>query len=1144
LHLFINLAAVLHISHLHIDIVISVENCRKINQKTMLESYQQGALVHFHDIIKLHQKNRFWHYGITLPSNNSNSLASHLKLNDEQYTIFMTGIGLIKIVEKEGKKIQHVIKNEWTRFLIEFGLSGTVYFDQMKVSKVPTDGIDATTAFITYRGHWLGMGTMDMFQSPTTPSSQFGFFQKPPRLSNKSHSQKLYELTMVVRKMKEDAATGGNSGDESSGQCRDSADIEFGSTDESMTLAAAENMSQFLDDYKFGRRSKEETTMIIIEAIKESIYEDRKKQLEVFIDKVVNTGVVDGDDTNSKKEEELFVDDETKRKKAPAMTRLGIPLIPDVLRLIMREIAQISNEFADKKIMEYRNWRGRVTNTVQVPVCSNERTFLQMNYKNKFIDMLPQYIRGENIDIDDGDVACWIVKRFAFSHEDKLICLLRKLGYIHSAMKMTDEVSQAMWEEANCNSKQQRIIIRFLRTVFGKKSVNLPTATKTGEVLSTSSNIGKYTSVDPVSDMCVVDKETIHYWTKPLDKVLNASMATRLFGKSDENMMNEINNVDLVLGGDHGQRKFRMVVKVVVRKGSMKAIDSWPVKIGHIDCKKDSYHVLQSTIAPHLNNDLKTIKESKLLLFKKVCGDGSTYYTCQIGKYDPTDPNAPRFVFDHGNDDDATIQFVRACSIRILFTGDLAWYAAALGKVNMSGNWCCWCKLSANEWKDVHEAGEVWTLLLMNELREQLNRKEIKDLPMNRKGIVMVELFDCVDVFEYIYPILHSEIGLGNYILNAFLTWVDYRIEMVTEEEMEKRKKFRTLIEEMEEKEEELNEYINGEGRVLVDLKIERAELKELKQSRDENGRYVHTAQQRKEIEEVIKQKNQEIKQLQEEKDRFDSALKVKKIVYQVGKAELDGYKKKRGKKGEVRVKLETQLLEYGISRPEYHGGDLTGVKVKVLLQNIDKIFLDFKTLIIGVDGRGADDDEVNSIIEMYTHLGFILDGIFSMGRTKCGELTDEIVDTTRRMIKAVLHLWRCLRMSMQGPKIHGMEDHLLEQMIRFNGIGDFTEDFVEQAHQYGVKEELRTRSLNRGKAFKSHSRWEFTSNQLGVQRAKEEVMKLSSRKRKRGTEDKKIASKLTRDERRMNSLLAVENGNYTVVEDYRKKKARYEDNT
>ena len=81
---------------------------------------------------------------------------------------FMTGIGLIKIViTKEGKKVPWVCPKEWSTFLIQFGLSGTVYFDKMHVSKVPTDCIDAP--FINYRGYWLGMGSMDMYQSPINP---------------------------------------------------------------------------------------------------------------------------------------------------------------------------------------------------------------------------------------------------------------------------------------------------------------------------------------------------------------------------------------------------------------------------------------------------------------------------------------------------------------------------------------------------------------------------------------------------------------------------------------------------------------------------------------------------------------------------------------------------------------------------------------------------------------------------------------------------------------------------------------------------------------------------------------------------------------------------------------------------------------
>ena len=39
------------------------------------------------------------------------------------------------------------------------------------------------------------------------------------------------------------------------------------------------------------------------------------------------------------------------------------------------------------------------------------------------------------------------------------------------------------------------------------------------------------------------------------------------------------------------------------------------------------------------------------------------------------------------------------------------------------------------------------------------------------------------------------------------------------------------------------------------------------------------------------------------------------------------------------------------------------------------------------------------------------------------------------------------------------------------------------------------------------------------------------------------MAAKVSRDERRMNALLAVENGNYVMVEDYKKLKERNSQN-
>ena len=50
--------------------------------------------------------------------------------------------------------------------------------------------------------------------------------------------------------------------------------------------------------------------------------------------------------------------------------------------------------------------------------------------------------------------------------------------------------------------------------------------------------------------------------------------------------------------------------------------------------------------------------------------------------------------------------------------------------------------------------------------------------------------------------------------------------------------------------------------------------------------------------------------------------------------------------------------------------------------------------------------------------------------------------------------------MSMQMIKIHGVEDHLFDQIKHFNGIGCFIEDFIKHAHQFGNLDESRTGKL------------------------------------------------------------------------------------
>ena len=810
---------------------------------------------------------------------------------------------------------------------------------------------------------------------------------------------------------------------------------------------------------------------------------------------------------------------------------MNIPLQPSFLRIILRDIVTLFNKFEKKDLLQFENWKGNICNVVAIPVCKSKASFMKLNNKFKFIDNLAKYVGIEL------DAAEWIVLRMARLYENEFIKVGLNLGLIHNCKKMDNgTAAAAMWEEANCNTKQQRIMLRYLRATFGRKSINgMATSIKRVDEKRPEGSIMYLgcKDVEPVYNEVEIDGETISYFHKPLQRCVSTSIGHQIVDPL------AIRSVDLVIGGDHGARKFRMIMKIIVRDELQKSLDSWTMKIGHIDCVHDSYEILRATIMPSLNNELKELKDLKLVVYKKVQEDGTVQeVTSQVNQ-----SNSP-FVHPTTNVPCVDFEVVNNCDIRLIMTGDLAFYAAVVGKPNMSGNWCHWCQLSPKEWqaKD-HDKGECWTLTKMSTLREQLYTNEVKDEPNNRKGVRDIVLMDSIDIHQYVFPILHAEIGLGNYLLNQVMDWIDYRIENVPDEELEKRENYASLLIGLEEKQNEMEEFNRNEGSDLVDKKIERSELIELRSFRDEEGNYLHSPAEKRMISEMIHDLGVNIKQLQLEVKRRKAVIKLKRECLNKEAKELASLRKKRGKKGEIRIELEKVLKKHGIERPPYHGGDLTGVKVQVLFQNVDVIFGEFQEKVMAIQDRRADDDEVRQMFEMYIKLGFILDGIFSLARTKTGYLEQEDIDLQKRFVRSCIHMWRCLRFSSRGPKIHGIEDHLLDSMQMYKGVGDFVEDFIEQSHQFGVKQEMRTRNLSRNKAFKSHSRWEWMANRIVVQKAKAEMKSRSTRKRKSEGISRSIQNKnekkVSRDTKRLLALEAVENGNYSIIENYKVRKNR-----
>ena len=58
-------------------------------------------------------------------------------------------------------------------------------------------------------------------------------------------------------------------------------------------------------------------------------------------------------------------------------------------------------------------------------------------------------------------------------------------------------------------------------------------------------------------------------------------------------------------------------------------------------------------------------------------------------------------------------------------------------------------------------------------------------IPYEKKGCVLPMLFDTIPIENYIFSLLHAEIGIGNKIISSFYTWITTYIEPLPVEEIE-----------------------------------------------------------------------------------------------------------------------------------------------------------------------------------------------------------------------------------------------------------------------------------------------------------------------------------------------------------------------
>jgi hypothetical protein len=105
-----------------------------------------------------------------------------------------------------------------------------------------------------------------------------------------------------------------------------------------------------------------------------------------------------------------------------------------------------------------------------------------------------------------------------------------------------------------------------------------------------------------------------------------------------------------------------------------------------------------------------------------------------------------------------------------------------------------------------------------------------------------------------------------------------------------------------------------------------------------------------------------------------------------------------------------------------------------------------------------------------------LFDGFLSLVRTDHKDLIPQHITEAREYTTKVVSVWWIMEL-LVTPKCHAGEDRACDQLELLKGLADFCEDWVEQLHQLGSKDNRRRKTIRNGdRKYKLYTKWEQLS--------------------------------------------------------------------
>ena len=133
-------------------------------------------------------------------------------------------------------------------------------------------------------------------------------------------------------------------------------------------------------------------------------------------------------------------------------------------------------------------------------------------------------------------------------------------------------------------------------------------------------------------------------------------------------------------------------MKIILKNCEGNNVHTFCIKVNHIDCEKDTYEVIKESVTGPLNRDIQLINQSGCIqVLTGITNNKMSLFMGSLNKVDLINYTVTKSI-----------------PLRVLMCKDLAFFAAVIGKVNMSGKLCIWCQFRPTEWSTcnhTHGAG-------------------------------------------------------------------------------------------------------------------------------------------------------------------------------------------------------------------------------------------------------------------------------------------------------------------------------------------------------------------------------------------------------------------------------------------------------